>query len=328
MVLLDNSYLQLSKATGCFPYRVMLGDECDFQRDGVRCIGGKLTYVNEDGSVRVETCPSCKDTPGLKSRLSPAGVMLVKPGDALNPDGETKGIPTVLQWVGPSVDTLEFLREEIQRHTEEARRIMHLSSDGVSMAGGTEAPKTATQSGIDQRAMYAFIGPIIDQVITVFRHMVDSTGKMRYGSAYQGVELRRPTSFDIRTEADLIEELKNSMNLPPAIVDTIVWAYIKARFATDARALTTFEVIAQADALFSMSSTQIAAQKADGTIAPWQVVLHYQAVSIYDQLAAEGKFTGDIDKDAEAMREQARQMAPQAQGGTPALERLKQSATA
>mgnify|MGYP003423385519 FL=1 len=97
IVLLDNSYLNLSKATGCFPYRVMLGDECDFEKNGVRCSHGKLTFVDHEGSVTVETCPSCKDTPGLKSRLSPAGVMLVKPGDALNPDGETKGIPTVLQ---------------------------------------------------------------------------------------------------------------------------------------------------------------------------------------------------------------------------------------
>ena len=315
IVLLDNSYLNLSKATGCFPYRVMLGDECDFEMDNngtpVRCRGGQLSIVDAEGHLTMRACPSCKDTPGLKSRLSPAGVMLVKPGDALNPDGETKGIPTVLQWVSPAVDTLQFLRDEMYRNTQEARKIMHLSNDGASMPGGTDAAKTATQSGIDQRGMYAFVGPIIDQVFTLFRFLLDSTGGLRYGAAYTPVELRKPTSFDIRTEADIIEELKNALSLPPAVVDTLVWSYVKARFAHDARSLKTFETIAQADALFSLKASDIATMKADGTVEPWQVVLHFQAVGLFDQLSAEGKLTGDVDKDAEAMRKLAQNQTPE-----------------
>lgn len=326
IVLLDNSYLNLSKATGCFPYRVMLGDECDFEFDhdgiAVRCQGGRLGLVQEDGSLKFQACPSCKDTPGLKSRLSPAGVMLVKPGDALNPDGETKGIPTVLQWVSPAVDTLQFLRDEMYRNTQEARKIMHLSSDGASMPGGADAAKTATQSGIDQRGMYAFVGPIIDQVFTLFKFLLDSAGGVRFGAAYTGVELRKPTSFDIRTEADLIEELKNSLSLPPAVVDTIVWSYVKARFAHDARALKTFETIAQADQLFSLKSSDIATMKADGTVEPWQVVLHFQAVGLFDELSRTEKLTGDVDADAEAMRALAKSQVPEPQE-SPAMTALK-----
>lgn len=267
-------------------------------------------------------CPSCKDTPGLKSRLSPAGVMLVKPGDALNPDGETKGIPTVMQWVSPAVDTLQFLRDEMYRNTQEARKIMHLSSDGVSMPGGTDAAKTATQSGIDQRGMYAFVGPIIDQVFTLFRFLLDSAGGLRFGAAYKGVELRKPTSFDIRTEADIIEELKNALTLPPAVVDTLVWSYVRARFAHDARALKTFETIAQADAMFSLKAADIAQMKADGSVEPWQLVLHFQAVGLFDELSRTGKLTGDVDADAEAMRKLAQEQTPKPQE-SPAMTALK-----
>lgn len=326
IVLLDNSYLNLSKATGCFPYRVMLGDECDFEMDNngtpVRCRGGQLSFVDSEGGLSMRPCPSCKDTPGLKSRLSPAGVMLVKPGDALNPDGETKGIPTVMQWVSPAVDTLQFLRDEMYRNTQEARKIMHLSSDGVSMPGGTDAAKTATQSGIDQRGMYAFVGPIIDQVFTLFRFLLDSAGGLRFGAAYKGVELRKPTSFDIRTEADIIEELKNALTLPPAVVDTLVWSYVKARFANDARALKTFETIAQADAMFSLKAADIAQMKADGSVEPWQLVLHFQAVGLFDELSRTGKLTGDVDADAEAMRKLAQEQTPKPQE-SPAMTALK-----
>jgi hypothetical protein len=207
------------------------------------------------------------------------------------------------------VTTLEFLRDEIKRNTQEARKIMHLSTDGVG-AQGEATEKTALQSGFDQRSMYAFVAPIIGQIFTLMRFLHDSAGGLRFGSEYKGIELRQPTSFDIRTEADLINELTAIAGQPPAIIAEVLWAWVKARFAHDARALKTFETLWAADTLFVMKPGEIAAMKADGTIEPWQVVLHFQAESIYDQLARDGKLTGEVDKDAEAMRELAKTNTP------------------
>lgn len=323
IALLDNSYLQLSKATGVFPYRIMLGDVCDFERDGVRCHSGFLDFMDESGAIRREACPACKETPGLKSRLSPAGVMLVKPPDSLR-DGEVTSIPNAIQWVAPPTETLEFLRSEINANLLHARQMLHLSGEGLSMSGDSKEVKTATQSGIDQRAMYAFVGPISDQLFQILAFLLKTTGIMRYGQDFQGVELRKPNAFDIRTEADLVAELQNAQGLPPAVIDNILWGYINQRFITNPSALRMFQVIAQADALFALSEAQIAQLKASNAVEPWKLALHYQAVNMYEQLLRESKVGGGADLSAEVqqLQQMAREAAPTSVPG--AVEKLMQ----
>lgn len=249
--------------------------------------------------------------------------MLVKPPDSLR-DGEVTSIPNAIQWVAPPTETLEFLRSEINANMLHARQMLHLSGEGLSMSGDSKEVKTATQSGIDQRAMYAFVGPISDQLFQILAFLLKTTGIMRYGQDFQGVELRKPNAFDIRTEADLVAELQNAQGLPPAVIDNILWGYINQRFITNPSALRMFQVIAQADALFALSEAQIAQLKASNAVEPWKLALHYQAVNMYEQLLRESKVGGGADLSAEVqqLQQMAREAAPTSVPG--AVEKLMQ----
>ena len=58
-----------------------------------------------DGQENIRTCSSCNGT-GLKSRISPLGELLLKPGDR---DGDTIKPNEALAYVAPPTDTLKFL---------------------------------------------------------------------------------------------------------------------------------------------------------------------------------------------------------------------------
>lgn len=312
-VLLDESYLGLCKANGVFPYLVMIGDDCDFvAADKVtRCTNGKLLYYGEDMRIdKVVTCPSCNGS-GQRSRLSPLGRLLINPSET---SGEGKGLSVKdsMEWVSPEVTTLEFLQTQIDRSLEMARALMHIYGPKETTMTGGDQP-TATKSGIDLRNKYAFIKPISDQYFDLLEFMMTTTGEMRYGTSFRGVEISRPTSFDIRTEEDWLAELSLAYenDLPIHVIQHALWGYLKARYGADTAAMKSLETIAKADrALFGASFVQAQYQLSQGLVEKWQMVLHQQAIGIYDALYDEKKLTGDPIKDAVAMEAAAKAATP------------------
>lgn len=306
-VLLDTSYLGASKAKCVFPHKVMIGDECEFvePETGSKCRGGILEwYVGDDPdsrTLRQRNCPNCKGT-GMKSRLGPLGELLVRPPNRLDDRGEAPISGNALTFVAPDVTSLEFLRSEIMDNTTSARTMMHLSTE-QPMTGGDK--KTATESGLDNKSHYAFIKPISDQVFDLYEFILVATGEERYGTEFTGISLTRPTSFDVRGESDMYAEIKDGRkdaDLPPPMIDSLVWKLIKARTQSDPEELMVMETLAAADDLFANSTASIQFQLSQQAIEKWQLVLHTQALSIYDELARTDKLvrTGDQKADLEA----------------------------
>jgi hypothetical protein len=174
-VILDESYLQISKATSAFPFMVALGEICEFvDREGNKCQDGQI-FDPINGGYR--TCGSCNGS-GVKSRFSPTGMLLIKPKTSLS-DGDSSLSGEYLKFVSPPMDTLTFLRGEIEQQMSKARRILHLpSSDEASTIGEAS---TATGSLNKVRALYAFIKPISDQIFNLYEFCLVTMGKMRYG---------------------------------------------------------------------------------------------------------------------------------------------------
>jgi len=321
IVLLDHSYLGLSKSTGVFPYRVMLGDDCDFvAADQVtKCRHGNLLYYNEEKEVtKTVQCPKCKGS-GLKSRLSPAGVMLINPNENLFAEGSKNlSIPNAIDWVAPPIETLDFLQKQIDANIELARSLMHIDSSKGEMVGGDQP--TATKSGIDLRNKYAFIKPISDQYFDLLEFMLDTTGQMRFGDKFQGVEISRPTSFDIRTEQDMLDELATSYatDLPMSVIQHQIWGYLNARYGVSGQSMRAFETIAAADDLFGAPFTQAQYQLSQGLVEKWQMYLHFNAFPLYEQLLAEGKMNGTVEENAELLRQAARDKTPK-EGDSPLM---------
>jgi hypothetical protein len=229
-------------------------------------------------------CPSCHGT-GKKRRLSPTGELVINPGS--NPDGiggsDGVNATNALAFIAPGVETVEFLRSDIDRNINYARGIMHLQAD-APMAGGDQ--KTATEAGLNNRAKDAFVKPIADQLLGIYEFGVRMMGRMISGAEWDGFSLRRPTSYDLRTEADRVAEIQTARTtgLPPALIDEMEGDLIAARFSNDEAMLMAMEVIQRADRLARMAPETITAEAAAGRVQAWEVLLHYGALDLYRQL--------------------------------------------
>jgi len=269
-VVLDESYLQMSKATSAFPFMVALGEICEFvDREGNKCNDGQI-FDPINGGYR--TCGSCSGS-GVKSRFSPTGMLLIKPRTSLS-EGDTGLSGEYLKFVSPPMDTLTFLRTEIEQQMAKSRRILHLPSSDES--GTIGEASTATGSLNKLRSLYAFIKPISDQLFTIYEFCLVTIGKMRYGDLFGGVNLVYPTSFDISTPSDYLAVISEGVKagVPPSITFSNVYNYIRAIHYTDEETSAVYDLIINADELLLMSNADILARLASGSVEKWQDVLH------------------------------------------------------
>jgi len=279
-VVLDESYLQMSKATSAFPFMVALGEICEFvDREGNKCNDGQI-FDPINGGYR--TCSSCSGS-GVKSRFSPTGMLLIKPKTSLS-EGDSGLSGEYLKFVSPPMDTLNFLRSEIEQQMAKARRILHLPSSDES--GTVGEASTATGSLNKLRALYAFVKPISDQLFTIYEFCLVTMGRMRYGDLFGGVNLVYPTSFDISTPSDYLAIIAEGVKagVPPAVTYSNVYNYIRAINYTDEESSALFELIVNADELLLMSNADVLARLASGTVEKWQDVLHNSAPQLVMEL--------------------------------------------
>jgi hypothetical protein len=279
-VVLDESYLQMSKATSAFPFMVALGEICEFiDREGNKCNDGQI-FDPVNGGYR--TCGSCSGS-GVKSRFSPTGMLLIKPRTSLS-EGDTGLSGEYLKFVSPPMDTLTFLRSEIEQQMAKSRRILHLPSSDES--GTIGEASTATGSLNKMRSLYAFIKPISDQLFTIYEFCLVTIGNMRYGELFGGVNLVYPTSFDISTPSDYLSVISEGMKagVPPSITFSNVYNYIRAIHYTDDETSAIYDLIINADELLLMSNADVLARLANGTVEKWQDVLHNSAPQLIMEL--------------------------------------------
>jgi hypothetical protein len=291
-VILDESYLQISKATSAFPFMVALGEICEFtDREGNKCQDGQI-FDPINGGYR--TCSSCNGS-GVKSRFSPTGMLLIKPKTALS-EGDSALSGEYLKFVSPPMDTLNFLRIEIEQQMAKARRILHLPSSDES--GTIGEASTATGSLNKLRALYAFIKPISDQLFNLYEFCLVTMGRMRYGDFFGGVNLVYPTSFDISTPSDYLAVISEGVKagVPPSITFSNVYNYIKAIHYTDEETSAVYDLILNADELLLMSSADIALRVANGTIEKYQDVIHHSAPQLIMELIRNHIPTEDAER--------------------------------
>lgn len=318
VALADAQYLQASKVKTVYPQVVMVGDPCDFvdEVSGQHCVDGKIrTVVGE--SVVMRTCPSCKGT-GRMRRLGPLNELIINPNPKSDGIGQSDSVnaTNALTYVSPATDSVRFIREEVEHNINHARSILHLNTE-APMAGG-EA-KTATEAGLNSRAKDAFVKPIADQILAIESFLTRMIGKQIAGAEWEGFNLRLPTQYDLRTEADRVAEitLARDAGIPPAIVDEMEGELIAARYAQDPFLTEAMEVIQRADRTARMSETVRQAESAAGRVQPWEIYLHYSALDLYRELYdTDAAFVNmDIWAKVEALKAKARQLA---QAQTPA----------
>lgn len=315
LVLMNYSYLQASINKCVYPYRVMLGDVCDFEKDGIHCDGGWLMSFEGNRTQ----CPNCKGS-GLLSRVSPIGELLLKPQSRTDQGDSNMSEP--LKYVAPDTKVLEYLDNKITQDENRARHILHMKTSQSQVKGNENV--TATDAAIDQKAMYSFIQTISDQIFDIFEYTLNCMGEMRYGEYYLPVSVTYPKSFDLETESDLMLKISEAIKagLPTFVIHAIVYKYIQSLYYTDKKTSNVFELIVETDRLLTLNNDEIAMKIARGTADKWEDVLHTSAYQLINLLvdANPNFFTQDMKVQKEQLITAAKEVAAGLTSSKPATD--------
>lgn len=282
LVAMNSSYLQASINKCVYPYRVMVGDVCDFEESGIRCDQGMIMDVD---TQKAHACPRCHGS-GLLSRVSPLGELLLRPGSRENQEGDSI-FTNPMQYVSPSTETLTYLDGKIEKDEYKARSILHLYTSGSNVKGGEDV--TATGKAIDLKALYAFVQTISDQIFDIYEFALSAIGYMRYGNSFAAPTVVYPKSFDLETEQDLMLKISEAIKagLPPFVIHSIVFRYLQSVFYTDKKTGDVYNLIISSDRLLTYTEDDIALKMARGTVDKWEEILHTSAVSFVSELILE-----------------------------------------
>lgn len=284
VVVLDQSYLQISKDKTAFPVQVMIGNECDFL-DPIthsQCIDGSIEWQNEDGPHRKD-CPKCKGT-GKKNRISPQGTLLLR--GRTREGGEAEKVSDALAYVSPETNTMQFLKSEISANTKNAKSILHLDTDS------DKAGENVVQSASNSKALTAFIKPISDQMYAMYEWILNVMGMQRYGTDYPKPDVVYPKTFEFLTEEDYLLLIKQAQEAgaPPFVISSLIWKYLSAIFYTDTQAAKVAELVMMSDRLVTLTTNEIQQGLLNKTIEPWEKILHDSAIKFIIELQSEPSF--------------------------------------
>ena len=307
-VLLDSALLRGIKPTCTYPYRVMIGDPCQFQ---IRIDGENLTcdggfHYRHDGTKTL--CPDCNGT-GMKDRISPYGTLLIKPqtsttaGDNISPD-------SAIFYAAPSTETPRFLREEIAHNMNAAYEMLHLKKTNNKVQGGEGI--TATEAASDQKALIAGIKQNCMQLFDMYEWCIDMIGLMRYGENYRKPVIKRPVNYDFYLESDYLAQINEAIaaKQPPFVIQSIIYKYLQTLYYPDVQGQQIFNLISQADRLLTMTLDEINLKLSKGLVDKWEVVLHDSAINLVNTLMMENPafFEQDFDTQLQQLVAKAKEI--------------------
>ena len=279
-VLLNRNYMQCSVSNCMFPFRVMVGDPCDFMDpNGSACVNGYI--LGEHGERH--TCHQCHGT-GLKIRVSPMGTYLLRAKEGQQEGDSAYSKP--VEYISPNSEPLKFVKELIESDTQQARSMLHIHTSNSEVKGSENM--TATGMAIDLKAQYAFIMPESDQVFDLFNFLLKTVADIRYPNDEVEFDLTYPRTFDFRTDADLLADIESARKsgAPDAVIHSLIYQFLSNRFYNDSESMDVFEIIVAADRLLTLNSEAIIQRKAQNLVQPWEVILHDSAVALINELIA------------------------------------------
>jgi hypothetical protein len=324
-VLIDASMLRGIKAMTCYPFRIMVGDPCDFEIkvDGepLNCSGFGYHVINNN---RV-TCPSCHGK-GMKDRVSPYGTLLIKregnveSGDGIDP---TKA----MYYAAPTAEMPKLIREEIEYGLRKTYDTLHMKRMEIGATGGTQ--KTATEDLSDQKALMASIEANTRQLFSLFKWEIEVIGKQRYGDAFTAPSITEPVRYDLFIESDDLKKISDSVaaGQPAFVIQTLIYNYLQKLYYNDEQSKKIFELISTTDNLMVLSSDEINQRLSRNIIASWQVVLHDSAINLVNNLIAENPdflLQSLTDQREQLITAAQAQAATVPQGGSAALNAAQQ----
>lgn len=320
MVLLDSSNLFIVKSKCAYPYRISVGDVCEFtDSQGNICNKGQLWNKNmHNGQGGYSKCPACNN--GLVSRITPLGELILRPQmREENAVSDNLTADEAMKFVGPSKDMFEVLIEQIDKNLEQSRNIMHVYQSNTNVKGNPN--DTALGMAIDEKSMAAFIKPKSDSMFSMWDFLIYGIAYFRYKKESDHV-LSYPVNFDFNTDADYLFQIgqakKNGM--PPVVIETKIDKYLQSSYYSEKSTANIYKLISASDRIIALSSDEIDVAVSRGEADKWEKILHDSALTLIETLVRDNEkfFEQDMKTQIEQLQKAAQNKAASITQAAPA----------
>lgn len=302
-MLKNKNILEMVNANVAFPYRIMVGEDCDFKgNDGEACMNG-LVLVNGE----LNQCPACGGS-GTKRGPSAGGTLIVREVSA----NDTPNMDRI-RFVAPDTAILTWMQGKVKEEELSARSILHLKTTADQATG---SDPTATGRLIDQGSMYAFVMPIISDAFDLYENVLIAVCDIRYGGSVQDrPSIIRPVDIDYMTSQDYLNDYTQAIqsDAPPIIVLRAMEKYIRSLFYGADKEKKMWELVLSVDGLAAQTNAEIRLMSGAKLVEPWQPILHVNIFRyINDAIAADADFMNkDLWHQREVLVSMAKQSAEQ-----------------
>jgi hypothetical protein len=213
----DNQYKSVVNANA-FPIKIVRGVNCS------SCHGhGWIAEVNEEhpDGIRKE-CGTCKGTG--KIHISPLAGIYFKSSDGLD---ENQKPETPIEFVSPSVDVIQHLSEYRKSALDESKEVLNVDK-------AVKYAQSGIAKQIDKQPLYIKVKEVSDDVYMKLQTVLRFAQGLLFMSDAD-LTVIPPSSFDLKTEADLYQEFQEAMNggAPDFVRKETFIQWIKSRFSTD-----------------------------------------------------------------------------------------------
>ena len=285
----------------------------------------KWEYVDEcdtcNGSGEVESaigfeekvaiaCSSCAGS-GTKRMFGPMNVYQVQAPNRFTSEVETKVNIPPAGFIDVKHDILEFLNKQVITNIQMAFELLSIDVMNNEKISGRE---TATGKAIDREELYSFLLRFANTVFDDFEFAIDTIGSMRYRGEWSMPAVRYPQNFEMRTDAELTEEIKQAPNFSRAM---LAQQYLETRFPIQEVKSAIMKLSVQIDPYFNLDAKDVMALVASGIAEKWKAVMHFEIEAIVKALVEEDE--AFLDKpmlEQKAMIEaKAKEMTPAVQNG-------------
>ncbi len=265
---------QAVMTTSGFPYRTEKYTECDYlDKCGGRGWWWDKADCDDCDDIKV-ICDLCHGT-GQKPHTSPYGVFIRKERTL----GEDEDTGPMIEFTSPATDIIKVSLEAWEGLLMQAREAIFDKN--------VEEAQSGVAKIVDRGDFYAWLINISNNI---FDHLVLKSLIIIQGyrdiSATELPVVVKPTSFEVKTEQDLVEELGVLMEkkAPAPFILEVVKDLTKKRFSNDKKTSKVIEFLTIYDPLFALGPEEKAMLVASGAVDRRDRMVNVSSYSILQEL--------------------------------------------
>jgi len=214
--------------------------------------------------------------------------------DPMNPPETQMPFPG-LTYVAPSNEPLQFVYDKFKNDVADAFSFINIEVSNSDAKGSD----TALGKQIDREELFSFLMRISNELFDLMDFTIETVGNMRFLDFVKPV-VSSPTSFAIRSEYDLTEELieGKKAGLPDIAMRQIIRDYVAKRFSNQRNIEPIVNLVFSVDRFVTSNTVDITAKLANGTCMKWEAILHDSVYMFIDNALIKDSdfFKQDIDK--------------------------------